>query len=338
MPPSPTKKKPPLTHFLCLPLTSSSAVVSQWQASLKRFSADISPTSPPLSSSSPSTSTATSTATPPSSNILPSTGSARKQTIPLKAVRPVGTLHLTIGVMSLGDKGAVERAVGCLKGAVEEVWQGGERADRAAAPVTDLAEDTNTTSPPPSTTSPLTLAFAGLESMHSPRSTSFLYVPPEDRSGRLYPFCEGLKKRFVREGLMVDEKRGLRLHATVLNTIYAGKVFIGGNKSTGGDGEREAEVVEDRVQGNEEGDGDGAEEQRPSVAESKRGKKGKRKKQVVKFDARELLERYKECVWARDVEVEKVAICEMGAKEVVDESTGEVVGEEYREVASVRLA
>ncbi len=40
-------------------------------------------------------------------------------------------------------------------------------------------------------------------------------------------------------------------------------------------------------------------------------------------------------MWARDVRVEKVAICEMGAKEVV--VGGEVVDMVYREVASVGL-
>jgi activating signal cointegrator complex subunit 1 len=47
------------------------------------------------------------------------------------------------------------------------------------------------------------------------------------------------------------------------------------------------------------------------------------------------LERYQDFVWARDVVLDRIAICEMGAKKVVE--NGEVVGEQYTEVASVSL-
>ena len=72
----------------------------------------------------------------------------------------------------------------------------------------------------------------------------------------------------------------------------------------------------------------------------------------MRFDARELLERWQGEVWARDVRVEKVAICEMGAREVrvgddgdagegeggrEEKEDGEVVDAVYREIASVEL-
>ena len=55
-----------------------------------------------------------------------------------------------------------------------------------------------------------------------------------------------------------------------------------------------------------------------------------------KFDATQLIERFKGWEWARDVRIERVAICEMGARDIVGEG-GRVVDQVYREVASVEL-
>lgn len=208
-------------------------------------------------------------------------------------------------------------------------------------------------SSPSSSYPPLTLSFTGLKSMRSPASTSFLYTPPEDTSGRLYPFCQALRDRFTREKLMVEETRAMKLHATVLNTIYAGKVYPSkrpaqaegpavkdAEKEHGSEGDHheeghltgepaggDHEVAEHNRAGSKGGHPD---------HQSLKRKKGKRRKQAVQFDARDLLERYVDFEWARDVKVEKVAICEMGAKKMLDEK-GEVVGEEYTEIASVPL-
>lgn len=310
--------------------------------------------------------------------------------IPVKAIRPVGTLHLTIGVMSLKEEGRVEGAVDCLRGVdlggllggakgesrstirEDDIEQRGkypidpagrqmsgsasaaklEVIDRMSIPGTKEAMQppegsTGTGSPPPPP--PLTLSFTGLKSMQSPKSTSFLYVPPTDTTGRLYPFCQSLRDHFTAEGFMLEEDRALKLHATILNTIYAGKVFPSKKLVQGPDGR--FGVAEVGVSGGgDEGDEHHKHEQvsgksgdeeklvdgRKEGTQPKGKKKGKRKKQVVKFDARELMRRYVDCVWAQDVRIEKVAICEMGAKKMTDEK-GEVVGEEYTEVASVPL-
>lgn len=55
-----------------------------------------------------------------------------------------------------------------------------------------------------------------------------------------------------------------------------------------------------------------------------------------KIDARKVIEKWGDTTWAEDVRVEKVAICEMGAKKVKDE-TGSVIDEVYTEIASVAL-
>lgn len=66
-----------------------------------------------------------------------------------------------------------------------------------------------------------------------------------------------------------------------------------------------------------------------------------------KFDATYLVKRYEDMVWMEGVRVEKVAICEMGAKDVAVEEEGARVGngdgseklvaQEYKEIASVEL-
>jgi len=87
--------------------------------------------------------------------------------------------------------------------------------------------------------------------------------------------------------ILPDDGRGLLLHATIVNTIYArqGRRSAGGGRSGRGRGRGK--------------DGRG------------RGKDGK-----VRFDARGVVGRYEGFEWMRDVRVERIAICEMGPREV----------------------
>ena len=52
-----------------------------------------------------------------------------------------------------------------------------------------------------------------------------------------------------------------------------------------------------------------------------------------KFDATALVKHFKDFDWANDVVVDKVAICKMGARKLLNEQ-GNIIGEEYEEVAS----
>lgn len=54
------------------------------------------------------------------------------------------------------------------------------------------------------------------------------------------------------------------------------------------------------------------------------------------MDSRSLLEKYKDFVWAENVTLDRIAICEMGVRKKMDPQ-GNVVSEEYTEVASVAL-
>ncbi|KAL8783469.1 MAG: hypothetical protein Q9213_004606 [Squamulea squamosa] len=324
-------KKPPLTHFLCLPLTGGQAA-PQWQASLQYFTNDITGIDPPGSLS-----------------VSTSTDNVRGNGIPVKAIRPLGTLHLTIGVMSLKEPERVEGATKLLR----DLDVG---SMLAALKLEATAQPDQSTSPPP-----LTLSFTGLKSMHSPKSTSFLYTAPTDTTGRLHPFCQSLKDQFTAAGFMTEERGVLKLHATILNTIYASKIYPSKTLVQGKDGGFGIAKVDEAETGNacdghelgdeqhDEGQANGevsfheestaepaSTEPASQFSQPKREKKGKRRKQAVKFDARGLIKRYEDFDWARDVKVEKVAICEMGAKKITNDN-GEMVGEEYTEIASVPL-
>lgn len=220
-------RAPRLTHFLCLPLVTA-ASRPQLQANLKSFRAEVTQA----------------TARNPDG-------------IPDRAVRPVGTLHLTLGVMSLGTPARVEAALTLLR-SLDLRGQMPARETQAAAGASARP-------------APVSVTLRGLETMHDPASTSVLYAAPASEDGALYDFCRGLREAFEAAGLLVADTRPLLLHATLVNTVY----------------------VEGRGSGNR-----------------------RRRAPKLTFDAREMLQKYEAVEWMRDVRVETVAICRMGAKGV----------------------
>jgi activating signal cointegrator complex subunit 1 len=158
-----SQKKPPLTHFLCLPLVAASSR-PQLEASIETFRENVSPNQQQQQQQQPSQ---TST-NPAITHIHP------------KAIRPVGVLHCTLGVMSL-DKERLEKAIELLKNLdVEQLL-----SEAAAASPTSNSSPTNSPSNPtteskiPASASPLKINLKGLSSMHSPQTTSILYIPPQ---------------------------------------------------------------------------------------------------------------------------------------------------------------
>lgn len=275
MPPRPPKRpagnSKQLTHFLCIPLVTS-ASRAQLQASLSRFRNDVAGNGGGSSSPLPSDS---------------ETGTASTRVgIPPKAIRPVGTIHLTIGVMSLGTPERVAKAVDLLKQVdlkgllrrcslpQEEVKGAGKSI--ASGPRTNSTQVGTGT---PADAEELKVTLRGISSMnHDPRNASVLYTAPVDQDGRLLQFCRGLRDFFLVEDLIVPDTRPLLLHATVLNTIYV--------PSTKGRGK---------------GDQNG------------RARKGR---QRLTLDVTEILEKYRDMEWLSGFRVEKVAICKMGARKV----------------------
>ncbi|PQE30902.1 activating signal cointegrator 1 complex subunit 1 protein [Rutstroemia sp. NJR-2017a WRK4] len=319
MPPS--TPRPPLTHFLCIPLVTSTSR-PQLQAALQKFKADVTSTSTSTSLSplNPSSSTL-----PPSSSTLDpeeeeedngwSTISRSRRenknekgeekfSIPESAIRPLGTLHLTLGVMSLTTSELVRGAVELLHNLDLPSLLSPPAAESSASereePRPGMKE------PQPDATEnqtgrkeshPLKISLRGLHPMHTPSTTSILYAAPvSSPPDTLLTLCERLRDRFTEAGFMVKEERALKLHATVVNTVY-----VKGGRGVGN-------------AGNSRGGGKG---------DWGRGH-GKRKAKIT-FDAREVMERYKDFEWMREVRVEKVAICRMGAKRGED-------GEERYEV------
>jgi activating signal cointegrator complex subunit 1 len=125
----------------------------------------------------------------------------------------------------------------------------------------------------------LDITLRGLTSMHSKVKTSCLYTAPFDPTGQLYSFCLKIRDIFTAANILVPENTGrpLLLHATILNTVYVPGV---------------------RGRGSGHGHGHGH---------------GKNRAKLT-IDATELLEAYEDFEWMKDVRVDKVAICRMGAK------------------------
>ncbi|KAK0613846.1 kinase A anchor protein, partial [Immersiella caudata] len=172
------------THFLCIPLVTPSSR-PQLSRSLSLFRSDV---CGPLGFG-----------------------------IPEGAVRPVGTLHLTLGVFRESGGRSLEEAVEVLWGLrLKEILKG---VKMPVMPGTTGAGGGGGGSEEEK--EKLKVTLKGLRSMQADKGkVAVLYAPPEDPLGRLQGFCEGVKKVFVDEGIMMEEGRPLLLHATVVNTVY----------------------------------------------------------------------------------------------------------------------
>lgn len=277
-----------LTHFLCLPLVNS-ASRPQWQASLKKFLDEGSATDLPA--------------------------------VCQETIRPLGTLHITIGVLSLPTseleqaarvmlhsdevdrilresmKLHITKTMGTLSATNNDKEEAKQQIDQVGGD-SGLGSTSPCTSPTdPEPLLPLTTTFSGLQAMHSPNLTSVLFAPPTDPESRVHHLCISLQRVFQAANLMVQENRPLNLHATILNTIYASH---------------------------------GSHQQGSVVGSGSASRRKRTRQKPMKFDATKILERYADFEWARDVRLEKLSLCKMGARKKVE--NGEVVDEEYEEV------
>ncbi|GAQ38082.1 hypothetical protein AtubIFM54640_001798 [Aspergillus tubingensis] len=355
------EKRPPLTHFLCLPLINATSL-PQLESSLATFKASV-PTLQPQHQHEHGHQHHQHAPQPQPQPLIPPS-----------AHRPVGTLHLTLGVMSLPTPDRLSQAIRFLHSLDLEAML---RETQLSLPQTLPSEPT-----PPA--SPFLISLESLHAIPRAKAATVLHAAPVDPTNRLYPFCVKLRDRFFEEGFLVGDKpaekpaevaveggvtisgeeqqqqrqvdlaagdsaemasasvgskpkvRPLLLHATIVNTIYA-KGKGGGHGGRGGRG----------------GDGRG----------------DKRKRQYT-FDAREILAKYRDYnppgeglkstgtvpsmgvienegsetgsgsegesglskrkgtpfVWARDFPIESVCICEMGAKKLVPDLNGKDEG------------
>ena len=316
---SATQKRPPLTHFLCLPMVTPTSR-PQLEASIKIFRQEVSP--------------ATSKANEGVEKAGGGDSTDGETVLPFvhpKAIRPVGSLHCTLGVMSL-DKEKLSEAIELLESFDVQSFLSGSTSESTSIAEPGVTEDeggigslTKPITPPPvgRAAIPLQVDLKGLVSIHSPKQTSILYTAPTDETGRLAPFCIALQNVFKDKGFIIED-RPLKLHATVVNTIYAkgrkpptrSNAYGSGSTNVGANyqlGEAGSSTSDGRSQGH-----------------------GPNANAPLKIDATTILEQYKDFVWAKDVVLDRVAICEMGAKKIVDDE-GNVKDEEYTEVASIAL-
>jgi activating signal cointegrator complex subunit 1 len=294
-------KKPPLTHFLCFPLVTV-ASKPQLESSLQQFTQLVSK---------------------PDSKEK----SREAMSLPTKAIRPLGTLHLTLGVMSLMGEDKLQGAMDLLRsldvaellnqveyrGPAESLEPSGQVRGSATASASATESSTleevkgtlksvarSITPPLPSrstkssqkdaiiATDPIVISLKSLHPMQSPTKTSILYAAPEPQD-KLLSLGRKLQTIFKDAEYMVPDDRPLKLHATIVNTIYA-----------------------------------------------KQSGRGCHSKAPLRFDATALIEHLEDYVWAENVRVEKIAICKMGATEVIGDD-GKVVGQEYEELVSIPL-
>jgi activating signal cointegrator complex subunit 1 len=146
-------------------------------------------------------------------------------------------------------------------------------------------------------------------------------------------FSESVRSSFEENGWVLEDKRGLKLHATTLNTIYAkdrrarkDRVDEAGGtlNAEKGSGEGSADVGKQGVS-QEENKANGEEDVRQNT------------KSWMRFDAEALMQAYDGFVWTNDVRIDRVQICKMGAKKILHEETGETIDEQYEMVAESRL-
>ncbi|KAL4887081.1 hypothetical protein BJY04DRAFT_213042 [Aspergillus karnatakaensis] len=178
-------KRPPLTHFLCLPLVNAVSL-PQFESSLAAFKASIPPAFP---------------AKPDQSK------QSQQLLIPNDAIRPVGTLHLTLGVMSLPTTERLDEALQFFRSLdlVDLLHEAEERASQRASQKNKGEGGFSTVGEPPNSASqdsprPFTISLESLHALPRARAATVLHASPVDPTSRLYPFCELLRSKFLEAG------------------------------------------------------------------------------------------------------------------------------------------
>jgi len=151
-------------------------------------------------------------------------------------------LHLTLGVMSLLSQEGIDSSLKLLRELnLKELLSSSNSAslqnpDETSNPVAQSTSKGKAIANVSKEAKPLQVTLKGLESMHTPSKTSILYSAPADDE-RLYPFCQKLKDIFTEAEFILVENRPLKLHATIVNTVY-----VPGVRGKGGHGRSKAKL------------------------------------------------------------------------------------------------
>lgn len=221
--------------------------------------------------------------------------------IPASALRPAGTLHLRIGVYHLPDPESVAAAVDRLsrldlRGLVQP------NSTASSAPETHVGSTDKGVSRP----GPITVRIQGLYAVHGAAHASALYASAHDATSRLAPLCDG-----VRTALMLGSGSGSRLD------IYHA------DAATSSDLDPDTGI---------EGLGVMIVNTAPATKGGRKSPCGTKRK----LDFVPAVDKFRDCVWAEDVVLERIAICQIAAENVLD-AEGRVVDQVFREVGSVPL-
>jgi activating signal cointegrator complex subunit 1 len=204
------ERQPALTHFLCLPLVNTVSL-PQLEESIAAFTA----ANPPVPVADLS-----------NGQQQTSDTNVSQAVIPQGAVRPVGTIHLTIGVMSLPTKERLDEALaffqtldlaGLLREAERVAYElrqkrAAKMASSKSAPNTADASShsSGSSSDETHTPQPLSVSLESLHALPRAKAATVLHASPNDSTGRLYPFCVMLRDKFLEAGFMLSEaKSGL---------------------------------------------------------------------------------------------------------------------------------
>lgn len=186
-----SKQQARLTHFLCLPLVNA-ASIQQLETSLAAFKA-----------------THQSVRESPSKSHKEPNSSCLE--IPDKAFRPLGTLHLTLGVMSL-SKEQLTQATSFLQSLdLAGLMHEAERVAIQSRHKDGRKKASHSTSQVSTPDMPLTVSLESLHALPQVDAAKSLYASPVDPTGRLHPFCVMLREKFIEAGfvkLEVDKKEG----------------------------------------------------------------------------------------------------------------------------------
>ncbi|KAJ5720613.1 uncharacterized protein N7483_008547 [Penicillium malachiteum] len=194
------EKRPSLTHFLCIPLVNS-ASITQLEKSLASFKEDY----PFISSSGL-----------PERRGQSSNDHVSRPLIPEGAIRPLGTLHLTLGVMSLPNRDRLDEAISFFKSLnLDELLREAERValqKQAKSHNKYRSNRTkNATEDPPqfsqNSIQPLTASLESLHAIPRAKAATVLHASPVDSTARLYPFCLMLRDKFIEAGFITGDSK-----------------------------------------------------------------------------------------------------------------------------------
>jgi activating signal cointegrator complex subunit 1 len=297
------------THFLCLPLVTSSSRPQLLDA-LKRLRSHVEMDSIEIAHLQ-----------------MEDNAPQQPKRVPITAIRPVDTLHLTIGVLHETQ----------LPVAFEVLQQLDLRKLLNENNLDLSSNDSPKESPKDE---PLCVSLGSLKSMQAPdvTRTAVLYAAPHDTSNRLQAFSEALRQTFTDRKAMLPDRRPLLLHATLVNTIYIrGKdmeIMRRTPPSEDTPADDEADVVISAQDSPSSKQRAGAVGKSPQAGNTHRKKRGRK----VTFDAQDILQQYSgQSLTSPDMpwRIESLAICKMGAQKYFED--GVLVKEAYVALADRNL-